>query len=374
MKPLEAFRERHASDRQPDAQQRPGAARRRGRSRPVLGVLPDRHPGQEDDRRHQGQHLVRPDHREQDRPRDALRVARTRHGRRAPGRRLRLGLLLRLHEQPGVAKRDAAAAAHPRPARRCSSGCSARASCSVPKRPSAGRTTAAASWTSSSPTRTSCRARSGPPIGASSTSTSTSIREVERQLVKAEKESVAINPGLEKPYGVPPDFAEHFKLMSDMMVIAFQADLTRVMTFMMTREGTSRAYREIGISDGHHPCTHHQGKPDLMEKVTQINEYHTKQLAGFLHKLKVEPGRRLEPARQLDDRLRRRPVGRQPPSARRSADAAHRPRRQLLQAGPPRDLPQGNADVQLPSDADGSDGRADGELRRRDSGRSIRPA
>ncbi len=113
-----------------------------------------------------------------------------------------------------------------------------------------------------------------------------SIREVERQLEKAEKESVAINPGLDKPYGVPPDFAEHFKLMSDMMVIAFQADLTRVMTFMMTREGTSRAYREIGIADGHHPCTHHQGKPDLMEKVTQINEYHTKQIAGFLHKLK----------------------------------------------------------------------------------------
>jgi hypothetical protein len=113
-----------------------------------------------------------------------------------------------------------------------------------------------------------------------------SIREVERQLEKAEKESVQIDPGIDKPYGVPPDFAEHFKLMSDMMVIAFQADLTRVMTFMMTREGTSRAYREIGIADGHHPCTHHQGKAELMEKVTQINEYHTKQLAGFLQKLK----------------------------------------------------------------------------------------
>jgi len=113
-----------------------------------------------------------------------------------------------------------------------------------------------------------------------------SIREVERQLERAEKESVQIDPGIDKPYGVPPDFAEHFKLMSDMMVIAFQADLTRVMTFMMTREGTSRAYREIGIADGHHPCTHHQGKTDLMEKVTQINEYHTKQLAGFLQKLK----------------------------------------------------------------------------------------
>jgi hypothetical protein len=114
-----------------------------------------------------------------------------------------------------------------------------------------------------------------------------SIREVERQLEKAERESVAINPGMDKPYGVPPDFGEHFKLMTDMMTIAFRADLTRVVTFMMTREGTSRAYREIGIADGHHPCTHHQGKPDLMEKVTQINEYHTKQLAGWLGTLKA---------------------------------------------------------------------------------------
>jgi len=113
-----------------------------------------------------------------------------------------------------------------------------------------------------------------------------SIREVERQLIKAESESIQIDPGMDKPYGVPPDFGEHFKLMSDMMTIAFQADLTRVVTFMMTREGTSRAYREIGIPDGHHPCTHHQGKPELMEKVTQINEYHTKQLAGWLQNLK----------------------------------------------------------------------------------------
>jgi len=113
-----------------------------------------------------------------------------------------------------------------------------------------------------------------------------SIREVERQLEKAEKESIAINPGMDKPYGVPPDFSEHFKLMTDMITIAFQADQTRVLTFLMTREGTSRSYREIGIADGHHPCTHHQGKADLIEKVIQINEYHTTQLAGWLGKLK----------------------------------------------------------------------------------------
>jgi hypothetical protein len=114
-----------------------------------------------------------------------------------------------------------------------------------------------------------------------------SIREVERQLEKAEKDNQHINPGMDKPYGVPADFAEHFKLLTDMVTIAFQSDMTRVLTFMVTHEGTSRAYREIGIPDGHHPCTHHQNKPDLMEKVSQINEYHTKQLAGWLAKLKA---------------------------------------------------------------------------------------
>ena len=114
-----------------------------------------------------------------------------------------------------------------------------------------------------------------------------SIREVERQLEKTEKDNQQINPGMDKPYGVPADFAEHFKLLTDMMIIAFQSDMTRVMTFLVTHEGTSRAYREIGIPDGHHPCTHHQNKPDLMEKVSQINEYHTKQLAGFLAKMKA---------------------------------------------------------------------------------------
>jgi hypothetical protein len=113
-----------------------------------------------------------------------------------------------------------------------------------------------------------------------------SIREVERQLEKAEKENAQIDPHMEKPYGVPADFAEHFKLMTDMMTIAFQADLTRVMTFLVTHEGTSRAYREIGISDGHHPLTHHQNKPDLMEKVAQINTYHMQQFAGWVEKLR----------------------------------------------------------------------------------------
>jgi hypothetical protein len=113
-----------------------------------------------------------------------------------------------------------------------------------------------------------------------------SIRAIERQLEKAESDNAQINPGMEKPYGVPADFAEHFKLMTDMITVAFQADLTRVLTFLVTREGTSRAYREIGIPDGHHPLTHHRNDPAMMEKVAQINTYHVQQFAGWIEKLK----------------------------------------------------------------------------------------
>ena len=114
-----------------------------------------------------------------------------------------------------------------------------------------------------------------------------SIREVERQIEKAEKDNAQIDPHMEKPYGVPADFAEHFKLMTDMVTIVFQADLSRMLTFLVTHEGTSRAYREIGISDGHHPLTHHRNQAELMEKVAQINEYQMNQFAAWIGRLKA---------------------------------------------------------------------------------------
>jgi hypothetical protein len=113
------------------------------------------------------------------------------------------------------------------------------------------------------------------------------IREVERQIQRAENDNAQIDPHMDKPYGVPADFAEHFKLLSSMIAIAFQADLTRIVTFLVTREGTSRPYRELDIPDGHHPLTHHRNLPDLMEKVRRINEYHMQQFAGFVEKMKT---------------------------------------------------------------------------------------
>jgi hypothetical protein len=116
-----------------------------------------------------------------------------------------------------------------------------------------------------------------------------SVREVEQQVAKAETQGAVIEPGMEKPFGVPPEFGDYFKLMTDMLHIAFKADITRVATVMVGREGSNRPYPEIGIPDSHHPITHHQKNPVLLDKISAINTYHVKLFAGFLQKLKETP-------------------------------------------------------------------------------------
>jgi hypothetical protein len=117
----------------------------------------------------------------------------------------------------------------------------------------------------------------------------TSVREVEQQVEKAEQDGTVIEPGIEKPFGVPPDFGDYFKLMTEMLFIAFQADLTRVATVMVGREGSNRPYPEIGIPDSHHPITHHQKNPVLLDKISAINTYHVKLFTSFLQKLRNTP-------------------------------------------------------------------------------------
>ncbi|MFN7998532.1 MAG: DUF1552 domain-containing protein [Bryobacteraceae bacterium] len=114
----------------------------------------------------------------------------------------------------------------------------------------------------------------------------TGVREIERRIEMAEGKSREVVPAMMEPDGIPVDFAEHSRLMFDLLAIAFQTDLTRVATFMLAREGSTRAYREIGISDAHHPLTHHRGNPEMIQKVSQINRYHVEQFAYFLGKLK----------------------------------------------------------------------------------------
>lgn len=114
----------------------------------------------------------------------------------------------------------------------------------------------------------------------------TSIREVEKQIERAESDSGKL-PDFERPAGIPDDFAQHARLMHDLMLIAFQADVTRVATLMYAREGSNRAYPEVGFGDGHHPLTHHRNIPDLIAKVQKINQYHVEQFSYFVRKLKA---------------------------------------------------------------------------------------
>ncbi|MDQ2841728.1 MAG: DUF1552 domain-containing protein [Acidobacteriota bacterium] len=117
----------------------------------------------------------------------------------------------------------------------------------------------------------------------------TAVREVERQVEMMERQiatnSMAV-PSMAKPDGIPIEFADHARLMFDLLAIALQTDTTRISTFMLAREGSNRSYREIGIPEGHHGLSHHRNDPVLMDKVAGINQHHMDQFAYFLTKLK----------------------------------------------------------------------------------------
>jgi Protein of unknown function (DUF1552) len=116
------------------------------------------------------------------------------------------------------------------------------------------------------------------------------IRDIERRIQKAEQQNAAMKlPVMERPTAVPEEFEDHVKMVMDLMALAFQADLTRVITLMMAREGSNRPYRSIGVSDGHHNLTHHQNDADKIAKVTKINEQHVKLFAYLLERLKATP-------------------------------------------------------------------------------------
>ena len=115
------------------------------------------------------------------------------------------------------------------------------------------------------------------------------VRDIEARIETAEREDKDSAPAMDKPAGVPVDFSQHVHLMFDLMTIAFQADLTRIVTFMMGREGSTRTYREIGVSDPHHPLTHHRNDLEMLEKVCKINCFHAEQFAYLLGKLKATP-------------------------------------------------------------------------------------
>jgi hypothetical protein len=114
-----------------------------------------------------------------------------------------------------------------------------------------------------------------------------SIREIERRIEKAETDGRNIAPTIDKPAGIPAVYSEHAKLLFDLQFVAFQSDLTRVSTMVMGREGSVRTYDEIGVSDPHHPLSHHRNMPEALEKLTKINTFHIDLFSQFIAKLKA---------------------------------------------------------------------------------------
>ncbi len=113
-----------------------------------------------------------------------------------------------------------------------------------------------------------------------------SVREVERRIQNAERRDDVDLPALARPDGVPPTFEEHVRMMSDLITIAFQADLTRVVTLMYSREGGNRTYRSIGVPDAHHGLSHHQNDPERMARLQLIDQHHVAMFAYLLGKLR----------------------------------------------------------------------------------------
>ncbi|HXP89042.1 MAG TPA: DUF1552 domain-containing protein [Bryobacteraceae bacterium] len=115
------------------------------------------------------------------------------------------------------------------------------------------------------------------------------IRDVERRIQNAEQQSARELPVLDHPPGIPAAFEDHAKLMYDLYALAYQCDLTRVITFMIAHEFSGRTYPEIGVPDAHHPISHHQNDPGRLAKLAKINNYHVTLFAYFLEKLRSTP-------------------------------------------------------------------------------------
>jgi hypothetical protein len=116
-----------------------------------------------------------------------------------------------------------------------------------------------------------------------------SVRDVERRIQKADEQRDAELPAIEQPQGVPAVFEDHLALMLDLQLLAFQSDLTRVISFMIGKEQSARPYPQIGVPEAHHPLSHHNDIPELIERMSKINSYHTRLFSQYLAKLRATP-------------------------------------------------------------------------------------
>ncbi len=117
----------------------------------------------------------------------------------------------------------------------------------------------------------------------------TSVREVEQRIQRAEGDGALSPVGLERPMGIPQDDDEYYRLMFDLVFLAYQADLTRVIDFQISRETSTRTYPQIGVPNGHHDVSHHSNNPDLIAQNTKINQYHLTLFASLLDRMQKAP-------------------------------------------------------------------------------------
>ena len=115
------------------------------------------------------------------------------------------------------------------------------------------------------------------------------VRDVERRIQRAEEQRDVELPTMEQPQGVPPVFEDHLALMFDLQLLAFQSDLTRVISFMIGKEQSARPYPQIGVPEAHHPLSHHNNVPELIAHMSKINRYHTELFSKYLAKLRAAP-------------------------------------------------------------------------------------
>ncbi len=117
----------------------------------------------------------------------------------------------------------------------------------------------------------------------------TSVRELEIRISRSDQDTEADTGDFPKPYGIPKEYAEHVRMMCDLLVLAFQGDVTRIATFAFANEGSTKSYGFLGVPEGHHDLSHHGGDPRKHEKLKIINRFHIGELAHMLGRLKATP-------------------------------------------------------------------------------------
>lgn len=115
------------------------------------------------------------------------------------------------------------------------------------------------------------------------------VRELEQRIERSEQEAATELPQIERPDGIPPERKDHIRLMNDLLALAFQADLTRISTFMIANEGSNLPYPFLDVREGHHDLSHHGKDAEKQAKIAKINRFHMEQFAHFVEKLKSMP-------------------------------------------------------------------------------------